>query len=58
MRVSGSQIAERRLTDTSLMPTGLIDRASDRDIADLYAYLKNLRAVPPAPKGRRHPPGG
>jgi putative heme-binding domain-containing protein len=58
VRVAGSQVAERRLTDTSLMPTGLIDRASDRDIADLYAYLKSLSAVPAAPKGRKHPPGG
>jgi putative heme-binding domain-containing protein len=42
VRVAGSQMAERRLTDLSLMPTGLIDRLSDREIADLYAYLKSL----------------
>jgi cytochrome c553 len=25
---------------TSLMPAGLLDRLSDEDIADLYAYLQ------------------
>jgi putative heme-binding domain-containing protein len=43
MRLANKQIAERRLTATSLMPTGLIDRLTDRDIADLYAYLKELK---------------
>jgi putative membrane-bound dehydrogenase-like protein len=42
VRVGAGQVAERRLTDISLMPTGLIDRLSDREIADLYAYLKSL----------------
>jgi putative membrane-bound dehydrogenase-like protein len=42
VRVAAEQIAERRLTDTSLMPVGLLDRLSDREISDLYAYLKSL----------------
>jgi putative membrane-bound dehydrogenase-like protein len=42
VRVAAAQIAERRLSDTSLMPTGLLDRLTDREIADLYAYLKGL----------------
>jgi putative membrane-bound dehydrogenase-like protein len=47
VRVAGDQIAERRLTDTSLMPAGLLDRLSDRELADLYAYLKGLGSGTP-----------
>jgi putative membrane-bound dehydrogenase-like protein len=50
IRVAAEQIAERRLTDTSLMPTGLLDRLSDREIADLYVYLKGLGAGGPTGK--------
>jgi putative heme-binding domain-containing protein len=42
VRVGADHIAERRLTDVSLMPVGLLDRLSNRDIADLYAYLRSL----------------
>jgi putative heme-binding domain-containing protein len=44
IRLRHAQISERRLTATSLMPVGLLDRLSDREIADLYAYLKSLGA--------------
>jgi putative heme-binding domain-containing protein len=47
IRIANKQIAERRVTSLSLMPTGLIDKLSDRDIADLYAYLKSLGSPPP-----------
>jgi putative membrane-bound dehydrogenase-like protein len=43
VRLGGGQIAGRRITDVSLMPAGLLDKLSDREIADLYAYLKSLR---------------
>jgi putative heme-binding domain-containing protein len=43
-RIVNTQIVSRRVTDTSLMPPGLLDKFADRDIADLYAYLKSLRA--------------
>jgi putative heme-binding domain-containing protein len=43
-RIVNTQIVSRRVTDTSLMPAGLLDKLADRDIADLYAYLKSLRA--------------
>ena len=43
LRLANKQIAERRLTATSLMPAGLIDKLTDREIADLYAYLKELK---------------
>jgi putative membrane-bound dehydrogenase-like protein len=42
VRLAHVQIAARRFTDTSLMPAGLLDKFSDREIADLYAYLKSL----------------
>jgi putative heme-binding domain-containing protein len=44
VRLAHTQIAERRLTATSLMPTGLLDRLSDAEIADLYGYLRSLGA--------------
>ncbi len=46
VRLAHRQIGERRLTATSLMPTGLIDRLSDGEVGDLYAYLKSLAAPP------------
>jgi putative heme-binding domain-containing protein len=42
IRLTNPQIRERRLTNTSLMPAGLLDKLDDRDLADLYAYLKAL----------------
>jgi putative membrane-bound dehydrogenase-like protein len=50
IRLAGDQIVSRRDAPGSIMPTGLIDKLSDRDIADLYAYLKLLGA---AEEGRR-----
>jgi putative heme-binding domain-containing protein len=43
VRLTNPQVRERRLSATSLMPAGLLDRLADRDLADLYAYLKGLR---------------
>jgi putative heme-binding domain-containing protein len=42
IRLTNPQIQERRVTTTSLMPVGLLDRFDDREIADLYAYLQSL----------------
>lgn len=42
IRVAGRDIAETRRTNTSLMPTGLLDSLADADLSDLYAYLKAL----------------
>jgi putative heme-binding domain-containing protein len=44
LRLTNRQVSERRLTTNSLMPTGLLDKLSDRDLADLYAYLRSLGA--------------
>jgi putative heme-binding domain-containing protein len=46
VRLTNPQIRDRRLTTTSLMPAGLLDKLGDRDIADLYAHLKSLGASP------------
>jgi putative heme-binding domain-containing protein len=53
VRLTNPQIRERRLTSTSLMPAGLLDKLSDRDIADLYAYLKALGAGPADASAKR-----
>src|SRR5262249_8031979 len=44
VRLVNPRIAERRVLATSLMPAGLLDKLTDREIADLYAYLKILSA--------------
>ena len=42
IRVAGSRVQEKRPGETSLMPAGLLDRLSDREVADLFAYMKSL----------------
>jgi putative heme-binding domain-containing protein len=46
VRLANPQMRERRLTNTSLMPAGLLDKLGDRDIADLYGYLQSLSGTP------------
>jgi putative heme-binding domain-containing protein len=46
VRITNKQIAERRVLPISLMPAGLLDKLSDGEIADLYAYLKSLGGAP------------
>jgi len=43
VRVTNAQVLERRATPNSLMPTGLLDAATDQEIADLFAYLRGFR---------------
>jgi putative heme-binding domain-containing protein len=43
IRLASGEIAQKRQQRTSLMPAGLVDNLTDRDLADLYAYLKTLR---------------
>lgn len=45
-RLVDRQIIERRFSQTSLMPVGLLDKLTDAEIADLYAYLRGLQAAP------------
>ncbi len=42
VRVTSTEAAAMRPSNQSLMPTGLLDPLTDRQIADLYAYLKTL----------------
>jgi putative heme-binding domain-containing protein len=41
VRVAGAQIVSRRISEISLMPVGLLDKLADRDLADLYAFLRS-----------------
>lgn len=43
VRVAGANIAAKKVVDVSLMPTGLIDKLSDQEIADMLAYLGTLK---------------
>ena len=43
VRIDGKQIASRRVTDTSLMPVGLLDKLLDTEIADMMSFLKSLK---------------
>ena len=42
MRLANRQISTKKVMSLSLMPAGLLDRLSDRDLADLYAHLRGL----------------
>jgi putative heme-binding domain-containing protein len=42
VRLAGNQVVSRRDAPGSIMPVGLLDRLSDREIADLYDYLKTM----------------
>lgn len=42
VRIEAAEIELRRLSSTSLMPTGLLKGLQPRDLADLYAYLRRL----------------
>jgi putative heme-binding domain-containing protein len=43
VRLTNPRVTERRVLPSSLMPAGLLDKLTDRDVADLYAYLKAHR---------------
>lgn len=42
VRIDPDDVEERRRETASLMPSGLLDSASDEEIADLFAYLGSL----------------
>jgi putative membrane-bound dehydrogenase-like protein len=42
VRIVNAEQASVRRSTQSLMPTGLLETLSDRDLSDLYAYLKTL----------------
>jgi putative heme-binding domain-containing protein len=43
VRLAGPKIAGRTPLTRSLMPSGLLDPLTDRQVADLFAYLRSLR---------------
>jgi putative heme-binding domain-containing protein len=47
VRISGDRIESRQPLTTSLMPTGLLESLSNREVADLIAYLKFIDVRPP-----------
>jgi hypothetical protein len=42
VRLNRDQIESQRRSAKSLMPTGLLDRATDQEIVDLMAWLGTL----------------
>ncbi len=42
IRLDGQAVVSRHVSAQSLMPSGLLDPLSDREIVDLYAYLRGL----------------
>lgn len=42
VRITNTETESQRKSPQSLMPSGLLDPLSDRQLADLYAYLKSL----------------
>ncbi len=44
-RVAKTEIEQRRVSDVSLMPSGLVDFLSPGEFADLVSYLSSLKAV-------------
>jgi putative heme-binding domain-containing protein len=42
VRIPGSKIASQQTLPNSLMPSGLLDQATDQNIVDLFAYLRSL----------------
>ena len=47
VRIAGGSIASKKSVEVSLMPTGLIDKLTDAEIADLLAYLRTLGETKP-----------
>src|SRR5262249_47722087 len=43
VRLDGFAVTNRHVSAQSLMPAGLLDPLSDREIVDLYAYLRRLK---------------
>jgi putative membrane-bound dehydrogenase-like protein len=43
--IAKSQIADREITELSMMPEGLLDHLSEAELIDLFAYLGSLEPV-------------
>ncbi|MBA4191610.1 MAG: hypothetical protein C0467_26830 [Planctomycetaceae bacterium] len=42
VRIAGENLASKRPVEASLMPAGLLDKLTDMEVADLFAYLVTL----------------
>lgn len=42
VRVAGASIESKKTVDASMMPAGLLDKLTDREVADLMAHLRSL----------------
>jgi putative membrane-bound dehydrogenase-like protein len=49
VRIPKADIEERRTSDVSLMPNGLVDGLRPQDFADLIAFLESLKEPPAQP---------
>ena len=45
VKIPKSQIMDREITAMSMMPEGLIEHLSDKQIINLFSYLRNLSPV-------------
>ncbi len=43
LRITGEEVLAMQPSRQSLMPTGLLNELTDRDLADLYAYLRTIK---------------
>ena len=43
IRIESDNIGQRTLSNSSMMPSGLLDNATDEQVVDLMAYLKSLK---------------
>ena len=43
VRMDGTSVVSRHVGTQSLMPAGLLDPLSDREIVDLYAYFRTIQ---------------
>jgi putative membrane-bound dehydrogenase-like protein len=46
VRMDGASVVSRHVSAQSLMPAGLLDPLSDKEIVDLHAYLRSLGKAP------------
>ena len=45
IRITGEEITAMRKSRQSLMPAGLLNGADDRELSDLFSFMKTLRGA-------------
>jgi len=51
IRVPKTDVEGRKVSDVSIMPTGLAEGLTKQDFADLIAFLEGLKEAPSKPAG-------